>query len=132
MRVLLAVLTVVGLPIVAGAQTLEPVEISPFAGYFFGGTVFDYRNPGIPNLSFKNDVTYGVRVGWNLTSRIEPELQWSRTTPELSHGTPEELPTVKIDYFLGGASYNFANPVTRPYVSLDLGAGRFDALDFIP
>jgi hypothetical protein len=132
LKVLLAALATIGMSVPLGAQTLNPIEVSPFAGYFFGGTIFDFRTPGATNLSFANDVTYGVRVGWNVTPHIEPEFQWSRTETEFSPAHPEYLHSLNIDYFLGGASYNFGSQTTRPYVSLDLGAARIDAIDYVP
>ena len=128
LRFYLAAVAVIALSIPLGAQTLEPIELSPFAGYFIGGTIFDYRSNFSQNLSLRNDLTYGIRVGWNATSHIEPELQWSRTSTEFS--PPAYLRRqINVDYFLGGASYNFGSQATRPYVSVDLGAAQFDAIN---
>jgi Outer membrane protein beta-barrel domain len=119
------------LSVSSGAQEVKPIEISPFAGYFLGGKIFDSRMLG-PYLSFANDLTYGVRVGWNATPHIEPEFQWSRTETEFSPAHPEYLHSLNVDYFLGGASYNFGSAATRPYFSLDFGAARINAIDYVP
>ena len=56
------------------------VEISPFAGYLFGGrfergtlAIFDSR------VDVDDHATYGARLGWNLTGNVELEAQVSRT-----------------------------------------------------
>jgi hypothetical protein len=131
LKFLLAAVAVIGLSVPSSAQTPEPVEVSPFAGYFLGGTIFDEHLPGAQNSSFSNDVTYGLRIGWNATPHIEPEFQWSRTETEISPSHPGN-PSLNIDYFLGGASYNFGSGATRPYVSVDFGAARIDAIDVVP
>ncbi len=132
MKFLLAAVALVCLSAPSRAQTLEPIEVSPFAGYFLGGTIFESPRPGPTTLSFANDVTYGVRLGWNATPHFEPEFQWSRTETEFSPAHPEYLHSLNIDYLLGGASYNFGSGATRPYVSVDLGAARIDAIDYVP
>ena len=131
MRLLFVAIAVYSLSVPSRAQSLEPVEISPFAGYFLGGTIFDYKYPGSQDLSFANHVIYGVRVGWNATRHLEPEFEWSRTETEFSPAQPEYLHSLNVDYFLGGASYNFGSSQTRPYVSVDFGAARIDAINYV-
>jgi hypothetical protein len=117
----------------ATAQSpLQPFEITAFAGYFVGGTVFDHDIPGIPNLKIGNDLDWGARFGWNASAHLEPELQWTRTTTT-QFATPihQGLQSLTIDYFLGGASWNFGSGATRPHLSLDLGAARIDAIDYL-
>lgn len=128
MRFLLAAAVVtIGVSVPLGAQTPQPIEVSPFAGYFFGGTILGYPT----HLAFADEATFGVRIGWNATPQIEPELQWSRTKTEFSP-LPVNFVKLNVDYFLGGASYNFVSGAVRPYVSLDLGAAHIDAIDFVP
>lgn len=128
MRLLLAAAVVtLGAAVPLAAQTPEPVEVSPFAGYFFGGTILGYPT----HLAFADEAIFGVRIGWNATSHIEPELQWSRTKTEFSP-PPSNFVKLNVDYFLGGASYNFGSGAARPYVSLDFGTAHIDAIDFVP
>src|SRR5262245_61245260 len=61
-------------------STMEPIEVSPFVGYLFGGTVFksDFPPPNwVPGNHVADHLNYGLRVGFNATSNIEPELEWS-------------------------------------------------------
>ena len=112
------------------------VEISPFAGYLFGGrfqrgtlAIFDSK------VDVDNHATYGARLGWNLTSKVEIEVQASRTetafvTPgsRVLFGTSEErLGDLRIDYLLGYGTFNFGHGRAVPYVTLGMGAARFDA-----
>jgi opacity protein-like surface antigen len=112
------------------------VEISPFAGYLFGGrfqrgtlAIFD------ADVDVDNHETYGARLGWNLTSKLELEAQVSRT--ETAFVTPgsrvlfgnsgRRLGDLTIDYLLGYGTFNFGRGRAVPYVTLGMGAARLDA-----
>lgn len=124
MKYLLALAVLVAVPV--HAQTpIEPVEISAFAGYLFGGPLSHLSQPQpFSQLVVSDHFTFGVRVGFNATSRIQPELQWSRTETEMNFDARENGPhlPVTIDYFLAGANYHFSAGPVRPYVALSLGA----------
>ena len=133
MRSLLAALILaVSLP--ADAQTpVKLVEISPFAGYLFGGSLAHTVDLAIdPDITLivANHFTYGLRVGLNLTSRLEPEFQWSRSNTEMDFNAAHLGPHIPLtlDYFLAGANYNFSDGRVRPYVSVSLGAARLDSV----
>lgn len=129
MRILLPLVAVFGLSASALAQvSVEPIEVTPFAGYLFGGSFLN--SPTIPQagfdqISLANHLDYGVRIGFNLSPAIEPEIQWSRSETHLvftpSYPNFSRVDST-IDYFLVGASYNFSSGNIRPYVSLSLGA----------
>ncbi len=109
------------------------VEVSPFAGYLFGG-----RFPAGSNGLFtsKTDVedhaTYGGRIGWNITSLFEPEAQFSRTEThfvsphgdELFGPSGTRLGDLTIDYALGYMTFNFGHRRVVPYVTFGMGAAR--------
>jgi opacity protein-like surface antigen len=112
------------------------VEINPFAGYLFGGrfpqgtlAIFDTK------VDVDNHATYGGRVGWNITSKVELEAQVSRTeTAFLTPGSREvfgnsgrRLGDLRIDYLLGYGTFNFGHGRAVPYVTLGMGAARLDA-----
>lgn len=112
------------------------VEINPFAGYLFGGrfpqgtlAIFDTR------VDVDNHATYGARLGWNITSKVELEAQVSRTETEfLTPGSREvfgnsgrRLGDLTIDYLLGYGTFNFGHGRAVPYVTLGMGAARLDA-----
>ncbi len=112
------------------------VEISPFAGYLFGGNfprgtnaLFDTR------VDVDDHLTYGARLGWNVTSKVELEAQASRTetrfvTPGshvlFSPDTGKRLGDLEIDYFLGYGTFNFGHGRVVPYVTVGAGAARLD------
>ena len=130
MKYVLAFGLLVALPATAQTAALEPVEVTPFAGYLLGGTFLDYIVPsGIyaPGLHINDHLTYGLRVGYNATTSLEPEIQWSHTeTSVQGNPAPEAL---SIDFFIAGLTYNLCSGRFRPYVSGGLGAGLYDGLN---
>ena len=129
MKYLLLLGLVIALP--ANAQTpANPIEVSPFVGYLFGGSFAHIRpDSGWTGVSIANQVDFGVRVGYRLNAAIEPEIQWTRsenTKINLESPTEDPWPSFPliIDYVLAGASYNFSSGCIRPYASLDLGVAR--------
>ena len=112
------------------------VEISPFAGYLFGGDFPRGTNALFDNrVDVDDHLTYGARLGWNITSKVELEAQASRTetrfvTPGrhvlFSPDTGKRLGDLEIDYFLGYGTFNFGHGRVVPYVTLGAGAARLD------
>lgn len=111
------------------------VEIEPFAGYLFGGQ-FARGTTELFNTDVDVDdhATYGLRLGYNLTSMFEAELQASRTrtsfvTPGSSGGlfgnsTSQKLGDLDIDYYLASLVFNFGHRRAVPYISIGGGAAR--------
>jgi hypothetical protein len=136
--VLAVLFFVFALPLPA-QQKEKSFEVSPFFGYLYGGTVSDLRFDlpiGLPPANKRYDLadhaTYGLRVGYNLGPHLEPEIQWSHTETFLRSTGSLPVPDLcldrgcfKVDYFLGGMTYNFAKGRTRPYASLSVGVARF-------
>jgi opacity protein-like surface antigen len=111
------------------------VELSPFAGYLFGGRFARGSNALFnTRVDVDDHATYGVRLGFNVTSNFELELQGSRT--ETSFVTPEggqifgpgrqRLGDLDIDYLLGYMTFNFGHRRAIPYVTLGAGIARLD------
>ena len=117
------------------------VEIVPFAGYMFGGSVkYSYYYGGYnysPKLDLKDGLNYGLSVLVPVQSLVDLELNWTRmdkvkailTTggysgPEFSE---DEL-YVSSNYFQIGAISKFyqGSSVAQPFGSLSLGATWFD------
>lgn len=134
-RVFILVLLAVGVTAVSSAQVREgTVEISPFAGYLFGGefargttSAFDFT------VDVDDDATYGLRFGYNVTENFQFEVQASRTETEFVTDNdelfgPEEqgLGDLTIDYYLGYATFNFGHRRAVPYVTLGAGVARLD------
>jgi opacity protein-like surface antigen len=129
--VLIAALTAAA----ASAQVREgTVEISPFAGYLFGGefargttSVFDFR------VDVDDDATYGLRFGYNITDSFELEAQASHTgtqfvtdDDELFGDDSDNLGDLDIDYFMGYMTFNFGHRRAVPYVTVGAGVARLD------
>lgn len=118
------------------------VEIVPFAGYMFGGSVkYSYYYGGYnysPKLDLKDGLNYGLSVLVPVQSLVDVELNWTRmdkvktilTTGGYS-GTEfsEDELYVSSNYFqIGGISkfYNNNNTALQPFGSFSLGATWFD------
>ena len=124
----------------AGAQVRAgTVEISPFAGYLFGGSFPAGSTSQFPGIraEVRDHVTYGVGIGYFLNSAIEIEARWARTETGLSDhrnfdgtihhgGDGPRIADLKIDYFLGYLTYNFGHRRWVPYATIGMGAARLD------
>lgn len=134
-RVFVLVLAAAALAATASAQVREgTVEISPFAGYLFGGefargttSAFDF------GVDVDDDATYGLRLGYNITENFEIEAQASHTETEfvtdddeLFGDSGEELGELSIDYFMGYMTFNFGHRRAVPYVTVGAGVARLD------
>jgi opacity protein-like surface antigen len=111
------------------------VEISPYAGYLFGGRFARGTNALFNSrVDVDDHATYGLRIGFNVTSNFQIELQGSRT--ETAFVTPEggqifgpghqRLGDLDIDYLLGYMTFNFGHRRAVPYVTLGAGIARLD------
>jgi opacity protein-like surface antigen len=128
----------------AGAATAQlrsgTVEINPFAGYLFGGTFSRDRdfhtehNLDRGRIDLDDDVTYGGRFGYNLTSLFQFEAQYSRTETHFverrRHFDDQRLGDLRIDYFLAYATFNFGHRRFVPYVTI--GAGGANLVPDVP
>ena len=77
------------------AQTpAERIEFSPLIGYMFAGSFSRVPpNFAISEINVADHFDFGVSVGFNLTSAIEPEFRWVRTDTEMVfEGVPEGPP----------------------------------------
>ncbi len=135
-RVLALALLVAGASAAASAQVREGTfEISPFAGYLFGGefersstSLFDFE------VEADDDATFGLRVGYNLTDNFEMEFQASRTETEFVTEDDElfdpddeqDFGDLTIDYFMGYGTFNFGRRRAVPYITVGAGVARLD------
>jgi opacity protein-like surface antigen len=121
----------------ASAQVRDRTfEISPYGGWHFGGEfergttdLFDF------DVETDDDFSYGVRLGYNLNSTFQLELQLSHIATEfVEEGDgglfePDEeleLGDLDIDYLLGSMVFNFGRRRAVPYISLGAGVARLD------
>ncbi len=134
-RVLVFTLLAASASAAATAQVREgTVEISPFAGYLFGGefargssSLFDFE------VQADDDATFGIRLGYNLTDNFEMEFQASRTETEfvtedneLFDPNEQAFGDLTIDYFMGYGTFNFGRRRAVPYITLGAGVARLD------
>ena len=134
-RVLIFALLAAGASAAASAQVREgTVEISPFAGYLFGG---EFARGSTSLFGFEveadDDATFGVRFGYNLTDSFEMEFQASRTETEfvteddeLFDPDEQSFGDLTIDYFMGYGTFNFGRRRAVPYITIGAGVARLD------
>jgi outer membrane beta-barrel protein len=134
-RILVLTLLAIGATAAVSAQVREgTVEISPFAGYLFGGefargttSAFDFT------VETDDDATYGLRLGYNITENFEIEFQASRTDTEfvtdddeLFGDDEQDFGDLTIDYYMAYGTFNFGHRRAVPYITLGAGVARFD------
>jgi len=130
-RIKLLLLTAL-FPILAFSQG---VEVVPFAGYMFGGSVEYYEG----KLKLENGVDYGISVLIPVQYLVDLEINYTRMESKASFtpyfGYPNLEYTegmVATNYFqVGGISkfYNSDSKVT-PFGSFSLGATWFSTSDY--
>jgi opacity protein-like surface antigen len=116
------------------AQVREgTVEIEPFAGYLWGGR-FAHGTTELftSTVDVDDHATYGGRIGFNATQVFELEFQYSRTDTAFVTGNgggvfgpgPAKLGDLKIEYFLGYATFNFGHSRVVPFFTVGAGAAH--------
>ncbi len=117
------------------------VEIVPFAGYMFGGSVkysYYYGNSSYqPKLDIGDGLNYGLSILVPVQSLVDLELNWTRMDkveavftsggyngPDFS----DDEMYVSTNYFQIGGISKFSNSggVAQPFGSFSLGATWFD------
>jgi len=122
----------------AAAQVRDRTfEISPYAGYLFGGE-FSRGTTALFDFDVQADdaATYGARLGYNLTGKLQLELQLSHTETAFVTGdddghlfgpdAEEEFGGLDIDYALGYLTFNFGRRRAVPYITLGAGVAKLD------
>ena len=134
-RVFALALLAAGASAAASAQVREGTfEISPFAGYLFGG---EFARGSTSLFGFEveadDDATFGLRLGYNLTDSFEMEFQASRTETEfvteddeLFDPDEQSFGDLTIDYFMGYGTFNFGRRRAVPYITIGAGVARLD------
>jgi len=108
----------------ASAQT---VEITPVAGYRFGGS-FKIADASSA-LEVKDSGAFGAHLGVRVAEDGEVELLFSRQDTRLRSGgffTSEALFDLRLETYQLGGSYLFRDEgkKVRPYIALGLGVTR--------
>jgi opacity protein-like surface antigen len=136
LRIPALALVALWLPALSLAQLRQgTVEISPFAGYLFGGELSRGSNALFDFTVDADDrATFGARIGYNLTNNFQMEVQASRTDTafvsddggDLFGGSEQEFADLRIDYLLGYGTFNFGRRRAVPYLTIGAGAARLD------
>ena len=119
-------------PVCAAQIRSGTVEINPFGSDSFQFT--DNNGLFTSKVDIEDHVTYGGRIGWNITSTFEAEAQFSRAeTHFVSPGgdvlfgaSGTRLGDLTLDYALGYMTFNFGRRRVVPYVTFGMGAARLD------
>lgn len=125
--------------IVAGAASAtaqlrrDTVEINPFAGYLFGGQFgrsFDDDFDRHSRLEVEDEAVYGGRLGFNITSLFEIELEYAQSDTALEFETRgdfapnERIGDLRFQYLMGYATLNFGRGRAVPYFTIGSGAAN--------
>jgi opacity protein-like surface antigen len=109
------------------------VEFNPYAGWLFGGNFGDASVEFTPfDVGVDDDAVYGGRLGFNASSLFEFELEYAyfKTNFELDPDDvfvpPQGLGDLKIQYFMGYATFNFGTSRFVPYFTIGAGAAHLD------
>jgi hypothetical protein len=114
------------LPFMMNAQK---VELTPFGGYVFGGTM--YGNNG--DVYIHDNAQYGGMISFAVSHSVDIDLIYNRsdTKAEVSYFSPYndisfvEIP-LSINYMHVGFTKNFrVNPTVSPFLGFNLGACDF-------
>lgn len=121
------------LVIAPAAARSQTVEITPVAGYRFGGGFS--TAPGIEpadtavDYEVKDAASFGVHLGFRVVEDGELELLYSRQDTRLGTGglfTGEPLFDLALETWQAGGNYLFAEEGSRlrPYIGVGLGITR--------
>jgi hypothetical protein len=102
----------------------QVVEITPFAGYQFGGDLEEISADNVER-ELEPSPTWGLMLDFSVTAFDQVEVYFSSQGTELDRGT-EPAVSVQVDTFQVGAIHQYApgKPV-NPYLGLTLGATRY-------
>jgi hypothetical protein len=111
------------------------VEINPFAGYLFGGEIAhlhndfdDFDDFDHNHVDVDDDWNYGGRIGYNFTSLFQMEAEYARTETNfrlrLRNVPDQNLGDLRIEYFLGYATFNFGHSRVVPFFTIGAGGAN--------
>ena len=111
------------------------VEINPFGGWLFGGEISHLNNnfngdhfDDHTHIDVDDDAAYGGRIGFNFTSLLEIEGEYSRTESQFvlrqTHFDDQNLGDLRVEYFLGYATFNFGHGRVVPFFTIGAGGAN--------
>ena len=113
----------------------QGVELVPFAGYMFGGSIDYYEG----KLKLENGMDYGISVLVPVQYLVDLEINYTRMDSKASFSPYFGYPnlsyreaTVATNYFQVGAISKFYNSDSKvtPFGSVSLGATWFTSSEF--
>jgi opacity protein-like surface antigen len=124
------------LPAFAHAEVKYGIEITPFAGYTFGGQ-FEAEEGTAPagsDIDVDDASSFGLMVNWPAEENTEWEVYLNRQSTSLeAEGlfTPPDTPPTDLDitYLQVGGTYWGQGERARPYFVATVGASRFEPDD---
>ena len=123
---------IVALLLTAGSSFSQTrtVELTPFAGYQFGGTMKFYEgkirvdNALNYGVAIDVDIRYGVKAGF-FYSRMDTKASWNPYLGYESFYPPASF-DVAVNYFQVGTVKEFMQDKIKPFGTFTLGATWFD------
>jgi opacity protein-like surface antigen len=123
--VILGILSMVS---VATESMGQQFEITPFAGYRFGGD-FQDSSTGF-GLDIDDSESYGVVLGFNTSPNTQVELMYSHQPTKLKPTglfAPTSLTDLDVDYFHFGGTYIWDHKRDlRPFIQASVGVTHLD------
>jgi hypothetical protein len=125
-KIFLLLAVLIGLPFFLKAQT---VEITPFGGYVFAGTMYGDN----ADAWIKDNAQYGGMISFGISRSVDIDLLYNRsdTKADISYFTAynyvgyEEVP-LSINYMHVGFTKNFrVSHIVSPFLGFNLGACDF-------
>ena len=102
------------------------LQVTPFAGYRFGGS-FEDKDTG-QTFDLEDEPAVGVSINFPATPETEWEIYYSRQSTEIFVGGPTtESPSLDISYYHLGGTYLFDEQgASQPYFVATLGVAHYD------
>lgn len=124
--------TLILLTICPAAAPAQQWELTPFAGFRFGGDLDEDIFPFEPgDFELDEGTSTGLVLGIGLSRGLRFELTWSRQETELleSRGLFDDeiaLFDVDLTYYHAGVAYQWTLGQVRPFLAASLGATELD------
>jgi opacity protein-like surface antigen len=122
--------------IASADEPTHNIEITPFAGYVFGGSFEDDEEASTANQAVDLDdaASYGLIVNWPAEPNTEWEIYLSRQSTSFENVglfAPDEpaSPDLDISFLQAGGTYFFEGELARPYIVATVGVSRFEPDD---
>ncbi len=111
----------------AAQQEISRFELTPFAGYTFGGKFEDMTSGA--SLELEDDASFGLILNIRQSANTQWEILYSRQATQVN--TPGLLisdPSLDLDvhYIQGGGTYLADGNRARPFLAATLGATHFE------